>query len=76
MSLLLFAAFGCLVGAIACRLYPSQQPMGWIPTIAVGCLGSIIGGLPYGGQPAGWIGSVFGTCVVLWLWRQWSEIDG
>lgn len=66
-SLLTWAIFGAIVGGIARALMPARLPAGWLPTIVVGCLGSIAGGLPFGQGPAGWIGSVIGAVVVIWL---------
>ena len=66
-SLLTWAIFGAIVGGIARALMPAKLPAGWLPTIVVGCLGSIAGGLPFGQGPAGWVGSLVGAVVVLYL---------
>jgi uncharacterized membrane protein YeaQ/YmgE (transglycosylase-associated protein family) len=73
MSLIMWAVFGAIVGGIARALLPSKLPAGWLPTIAIGCVGSIAGGLPFGTGPAGFVGSIIGAVVVLYLHRIWSE---
>jgi uncharacterized membrane protein YeaQ/YmgE (transglycosylase-associated protein family) len=73
MSLIMWAVFGAIVGGIARALLPSKLPIGWLPTIAIGCIGSIAGGLPFGTGPAGFVGSITGAVVVLYLHRMWSE---
>jgi uncharacterized membrane protein YeaQ/YmgE (transglycosylase-associated protein family) len=73
ISLLTWAIFGAIVGGIARALLPGRLPAGWLPTIALGCLGSVAGGLPFGHGPAGLVGSVVGSVVVLYLHRLWSD---
>ncbi len=75
MSIIFWAIFGAIVGGIARALLPSKLPTGWLPTIAVGVLGSIAGGLPFGTGPAGLVGSIIGAVVVLYLHRLWSESE-
>jgi uncharacterized membrane protein YeaQ/YmgE (transglycosylase-associated protein family) len=72
-SLATWAVFGALVGGIARALLPGNLPAGWLPTIAIGCLGSVAGGLPFGHGPAGLLGSVVGAVVVLYLHRLWRN---
>lgn len=72
MSLLMWMVFGAIAGGIAKKLYPGRCPEGWLPTIGLGCIGSLAGGLPFGDAPAGLIGSVIGACVVMFLWSLWS----
>jgi len=70
-SLLTWAIFGAVVGGIARALLPGKLPAGWLPTIALGCLGSVAGGLPFGTGPAGLLGSVVGAVAVVWL-HAWA----
>jgi len=72
-SLLTWAVFGAIAGGIARALLPGRLPAGWLPTIALGCLGSVAGGLPFGHGPAGLTGSIVGSLVVLYLHRLWSD---
>ena len=73
MNLIMWAIFGAIVGGIARALLPSKLPTGWLPTIAVGVIGSVAGGLPFGTGPAGLVGSIIGAVAVLYLHRMWSD---
>jgi len=68
--------FGIIVGAIARMLVPGRQPMGMMMTMLLGIVGSLAGGFlswvftggidnPY--HPAGWIMSVIGAILVVWI---------
>lgn len=74
-GLLTWAIFGAVVGGIARALLPAKLPAGWLPTIVVGCLGSIAGGLPFGTGPAGIVGSIIGAVVVIWLLNLYGGSD-
>jgi uncharacterized membrane protein YeaQ/YmgE (transglycosylase-associated protein family) len=65
---------GLVVGAIARFIMPGEQKMGWILTILLGLAGSFVAGflgqalgLYRADQPAGWIGSVVGALIVLFV---------
>ncbi|MEO6747321.1 MAG: GlsB/YeaQ/YmgE family stress response membrane protein [Caldimonas sp.] len=65
---------GLIVGAIARFLLPGEQKMGWILTCVLGIAGSFIAGFVgqslgwYAvGEPAGWIASVIGAIVLLFI---------
>jgi uncharacterized membrane protein YeaQ/YmgE (transglycosylase-associated protein family) len=69
--------FGLIVGAIGRLLVPGRQPMGWVATLLLGVVGSFIGGLiswiftggpnnPY--HPAGWILSILGAIIAVWIY--------
>ena len=75
MNLIKRAIFGAIVGTVAQALLPSKLPTGLLPTIAVGVVGSVAGGLPFGTGPAGFVGSIIGAVVVLYLHRLWSEAN-
>lgn len=76
MTVLSWIFFGLIVGVIARLLIPGRDPMGWIATILLGIVGSVVGGLiayalrlgtdPY--APAGWILSILGAVVTLLLY--------
>lgn len=72
-SLLYWCIFGAVAGGIARAIVPSKLPAGWVPCIAVGVLGSIAGGLPFGQGPAGLCGSIVGACVILWLYGVYRD---
>ena len=67
--------FGLIVGAIAKFLMPGRDPGGWIVTILLGIAGSFVGGflasalLGYQEQTAGWIGSIIGAIILLFIYR-------
>jgi uncharacterized membrane protein YeaQ/YmgE (transglycosylase-associated protein family) len=73
MGLLLWLVFGAIVGGVAKWLMPGKCPEGWVPTIGLGLIGSLAGGLPFGNGPAGLIGSVIGACVVMYVYSIWSD---
>ena len=65
---------GAIVGALARWLMPGEQKMGWILTILLGIGGSMLAGfvgqaagLYQAGQGAGWIASIVGAVVLLWV---------
>ncbi len=68
-----WAVFGLFIGAIARLIWPGQQPIGCLPTMLLGIVGSVIGGgltaLLGGGryEPAGYIMSIIGAILFLWL---------
>ena len=75
-GIILTIVIGLIIGAIAKLLMPGKDPGGWIITIILGILGSVvanwIGGAMnlYGrGEPAGWIASVLGAMLLLFIYR-------
>jgi uncharacterized membrane protein YeaQ/YmgE (transglycosylase-associated protein family) len=67
---------GLIVGAIAKLLMPGRDPGGFIVTIVIGIVGAMIGGGIgraagfYGpNQTAGWLMSIVGAIVLLFLYR-------
>lgn len=71
MSYLAWIVFGAIVGGVAKWLMPGTVPQGWLPAIGVGIAGSIVGGLPFGHGPAGLVGSVIGSVIVIYLYTLW-----
>lgn len=66
---------GLVVGLIARAIKPGNDAMGWIMTILLGVVGSL--GATYGGQAlgfyqpgeqAGWIASIIGAIIVLFIY--------
>jgi uncharacterized membrane protein YeaQ/YmgE (transglycosylase-associated protein family) len=82
MSIIGFLIFGLIIGLIARAIYPGRQPMGWIMTAVLGMIGSLVGGLighaiwggnsradgSWGFTPGGWILSIVGAILVLWVY--------
>jgi uncharacterized membrane protein YeaQ/YmgE (transglycosylase-associated protein family) len=74
-SMISWAIFGLVIGAIARLLYPGPQPMSLLTTMLLGVAGSFVGGLiswafgfrselgPFRGS--GWIMSVVGALIVV-----------
>jgi uncharacterized membrane protein YeaQ/YmgE (transglycosylase-associated protein family) len=70
-----WAIFGLLIGAIARLIWPARQSIGMIGTMLLGVAGSVVGGLivvalrggPDSYHPAGWLMSIVGAIIVLWL---------
>jgi uncharacterized membrane protein YeaQ/YmgE (transglycosylase-associated protein family) len=77
LSLLWTALIGLIVGAIAKLLMPGKDPGGWIVTMILGIAGSFVAsylGQAVGwyreGQSAGFIMSVLGAILLLFLYRK------
>jgi len=71
---------GLIVGAIAKLLMPGKQGGGIIVTMLLGVVGSLVasyGGQALGiyaaGQGAGWIGSIVGAIIVLFVWGMLNK---
>ncbi|MGB3620663.1 MAG: GlsB/YeaQ/YmgE family stress response membrane protein [Ketobacter sp.] len=64
---------GLIVGAIAKFLMPGNDPGGWIVTILLGIAGSFVGtyiaGMLGMAGPVGWIGSILGAMLLLFVYR-------
>jgi uncharacterized membrane protein YeaQ/YmgE (transglycosylase-associated protein family) len=72
--LLWMVIVGLVVGAIARFIMPGEQKMGWILTCLLGIGGSLVAGyvgqvlgMYAVGEPAGWIASVVGALVLLFV---------
>ena len=67
---------GFVIGAVAKFLMPGKDPGGWIITILLGIAGSFVAsflgqklGWYQEGQPAGFIMSVLGAILLLFIYR-------
>jgi uncharacterized membrane protein YeaQ/YmgE (transglycosylase-associated protein family) len=74
MGIITTIIVGLIVGAIARLLMPGDQKLGWILTCLLGIGGSLIAGFAgqamgwyKAGEPAGWIASVVGAFVLLFI---------
>ncbi len=80
MGIIAFLIMGLIAGFIARWLMPGPDSMGWLGTMLLGIVGSLVGGtlaaLLFGGtleiSAAGLIGSIIGALIVLWAWRNWG----
>jgi uncharacterized membrane protein YeaQ/YmgE (transglycosylase-associated protein family) len=73
-----FLLIGLIAGFVARALVPGPDPMGWLGTMVLGIVGSLVGGtlaaMLFGGtlalSAAGIVGSIIGAIIVLLVWRQ------
>jgi uncharacterized membrane protein YeaQ/YmgE (transglycosylase-associated protein family) len=81
LSFIWFLIIGLIAGALARLIMPGRDAMGWLATILLGIVGSVVGGLiamaiwpnegRTGGIPtAGLLLSILGAIIVLWIWRM------
>lgn len=75
MGIISMIVVGFIVGLIARAIMPGEQKLGWILTTVLGIVGSIVAGylgaalgLYAPGQGAGWIGSIIGALIVLFIY--------
>ena len=76
-GLLITIIIGFIVGVIAKFVMPGKENMGFIVTTLLGIAGSIVAsyagqavGWYQAGEGAGWIGSIIGAFVLLWLYQK------
>jgi len=76
MSLIGTLLVGLIVGLIARAIKPGDDSMGWLMTIVLGIVGSFLAswagyamGLYPQGSSAGWIASIIGAVIVLFLYN-------
>jgi uncharacterized membrane protein YeaQ/YmgE (transglycosylase-associated protein family) len=81
MGIVWMLIVGLLAGLLARAIMPGNDAMGWIATIALGILGSFVGGFlasvllhdntpgTSDFHPTGIVGSVIGALIVLGIWH-------
>ena len=73
MAFIGFLILGLIAGAIARFLVPGRDPMGWLGTMVLGCVGALVGGFLAralgDSDGVGIIGSVIGAVLVLLIYR-------
>jgi uncharacterized membrane protein YeaQ/YmgE (transglycosylase-associated protein family) len=76
MSIIVTLIIGFLVGFVAKLLMPGKDPSGFIVTILLGIVGAFVAtyighalGWYQEGEAAGFIGSVIGALIVLFIYR-------
>ncbi len=84
LAFMWWIVIGLVAGLLARMLVPGRQPMGWLLTIGLGLLGSMVGGFisstlfgtdpqDTGIQTAGLIMSTVGAVIVLALYLMVSK---
>ena len=82
LSFIWWLIIGLIAGALARLIMPGRDAMGLIATMLLGIVGSIVGGLvswaiwgvdESGFRPAGFLLSLLGAVLVLWIWRAISR---
>lgn len=77
MDILWTILIGFIIGVIAKFLMPGKDPGGFIITTLLGIAGSWVGGwisgMLGGTGTVGWIGSVLGAMLLLWLYRMMNK---
>ncbi|CAM5493105.1 GlsB/YeaQ/YmgE family stress response membrane protein [Eoetvoesiella caeni] len=75
MGIISMIVVGFIVGLIARAIMPGDQKLGIILTVILGIIGSVVAGylgaavgLYAPGQGAGWIGSIVGAIIVLFIY--------
>ncbi|NYT84459.1 GlsB/YeaQ/YmgE family stress response membrane protein [Pollutimonas harenae] len=75
MGIISMIVVGFIVGLLARAIMPGDQKLGIIMTIILGIIGSVVAGYLGGalgfyqpGQGAGWIGSIIGAIIVLFIY--------
>ncbi len=76
MSIIWTILIGFVVGLLAKMLTPGRDPAGFFITAAIGIAGSLLAtfggqalGLYQAGEPAGFIGSLFGAIILLVIYH-------
>lgn len=79
MNIIWWLIVGLIAGLIARAVVPGRDSLGWVGTIVLGLIGSVVGGflmsMISSGKdadafnPAGLLGSIIGAIVALLVWR-------
>jgi uncharacterized membrane protein YeaQ/YmgE (transglycosylase-associated protein family) len=79
-GLLTTIIIGFVVGVIAKLIMPGKENLGFIVTTLLGIAGSIAAtyagqalGWYEAGQGAGWIGSIVGAFLLLWIYQKFKK---
>ncbi len=77
MEILWMLIIGLVVGVIAKLLMPGRDPGGFIITMLIGVAGALVAGLLgravgwyHSGEPAGFIASIIGAMLLLFIYRM------
>ena len=80
MGIISMIIVGFIVGLLARAIMPGDQKMGWIMTTILGIVGAFVAGYlgqamgwSVPGEGAGWIGSLVGAVIVLFVYGLVSK---
>ena len=75
MGIIGFILMGLVAGLIARLLVPGRDPLGWLGTMVLGCVGAVIGGFLFGGpdNAVGYFGAVVGAVLCLIVWNVFTR---
>ncbi|NYT61580.1 GlsB/YeaQ/YmgE family stress response membrane protein [Alcaligenaceae bacterium] len=75
MGIISMIVVGFIVGLLARAIMPGNQKLGFILTVILGIVGSVVAGylgatlgFYQPGQGAGWVGSIVGAIIVLFIY--------
>jgi len=80
LTLIVWLVFGFLAGSAAEWLWPEAKSASRLQTIGIGVAGSVAGGLigsiitGSNYRPAGFVFSVVGAVLVMFVWRKLNEV--
>lgn len=73
MALIGWLLIGLVAGFLARLIVPGRDPMGLFATLALGLVGSLVGGVLakalFHDDSIGWFGATIGAVIVLLLWN-------
>lgn len=79
MGIIGWLTVGFVAGALARLLVPGRDPMGWLGTLLLGLVGSLVGGfladLLFDDESVGLLGSVVGAVIVLLVYNAWFRSE-
>lgn len=79
MEIIGFILLGLVAGALARLLVPGRDPMGWVGTLVLGLVGSLLGGflarMLFNDQAIGLFGAVVGSVIALLLYNRFVAND-
>jgi uncharacterized membrane protein YeaQ/YmgE (transglycosylase-associated protein family) len=79
MAIIGFLLLGLVAGVLARLLVPGRDPMGWLGTLALGVVGSFVGGFLakalFDDNAVGLFGSVVGAVIVLLVYNAVTRRD-
>ena len=73
MTIIGFLILGIVAGFLARLIVPGRDPMGFVATVVLGMVGSLLGGflayVLFDDDSVGWFGATVGAVIVLLVWN-------